>query len=159
MYCSDISWKNPYSKTIYSICVPSLFVMSWTHQLLDLDFRSLNKIKKDGCWSLILPERFSRDYGKFLHLLWFWLGESIHGNHIPFNFSNGNSYSKHSYWSFPLQKFLIVIDAYISSFGITETTWPYHRVSSNGQCILILCNWGIKISFQHTNNINIFDIN
>ena len=45
---SDISWEKPYSELIDWICVPSLFVMLWTHQLLDLALKSPSRIVKAG---------------------------------------------------------------------------------------------------------------
>ena len=62
--CFYISWEKPYSELIDSICVPSLFVMSWTNQLLDLTLKSPSRIVKAGSLFLILRKRFSRDRRK-----------------------------------------------------------------------------------------------
>ena len=42
----DISSENPYSQLIDSICVPSLFAMSWIHQILDVALKSSSRIIK-----------------------------------------------------------------------------------------------------------------
>ena len=63
--CFDISWEKPYSELIDSICVPSLSVMSWTNQFLDLALKSPSTIVKAGSLFLILRKRFSRDGKKY----------------------------------------------------------------------------------------------
>ena len=87
---SDINWKKPYSELIDSICVPSLFVMSWTHQLLDLALKSPSRIVKAGSLLLTLRKRFFRDRRKCSNSLWFWLGERYKVITYPFFFSNDN---------------------------------------------------------------------
>ena len=72
---SHINLEKPYSELIDSICLPSLFVMSWTHQLLELALKSPSRIVKAGSLLLILHKRFSRDRRKCSNSLWFWLGE------------------------------------------------------------------------------------
>ena len=104
---SDINWENPYSELIDSICVPSLFVMSWTYQLLDLALNSPNRIVKVGSLFLILHETFSRDGRKCLNSSLILTWRAIQGNHIPF-FSQWQcrmlNILEDLYYSFALQK-------------------------------------------------------
>ena len=145
---SDISWEKPYSELIDSICVPLLFVMSWTHQLLDLILKSPSRIVKVGSWFLILPKRFSRDKMKMFKFTLILTWRVIQGNHIPFLFSNDN-FTRWTFWEsyithLPYGNLIIVINAYTSSFNITGMICFYYRLSFNGQSIVILWNWGIK---------------
>ena len=86
---SDINWEKLYIELIDWICVPSLFVMSWTHQLLDLALKSPSRFVKAGSLFLILHKNFSRDGRKCLNSLWFWLGEWYKVITYPF-FPNDN---------------------------------------------------------------------
>ena len=92
----DVSWEKPYSELIDSVCVPSLFVMLWTHQLLDLALKLPSRIVKAGSWFLILPKRFSRDKRKCSNLPWFWLGERYKVITYSFLFPMTISHAQHS---------------------------------------------------------------
>ena len=93
---SGINWEKPYSELIDSICVPSLFVMSWTHQLLDLALKSPSRIVKVGSLLLILHKRISRDRRKCSNSLSFWLGERCKVIAYPFFFPMTIWHAKHS---------------------------------------------------------------
>ena len=93
---SNINWEKPYSELIDSICVPSLFVMLWTHQLLDLALKSPSRIVKAGSLFLILHNRFSGNRTKYSNSLWFWLGEQYKVITYPFFCPIAISHAKHS---------------------------------------------------------------
>ena len=93
---SDINWEKLYIELIDWICVPSLFVMSWTHQLLDLALKSPSRTVKAGSLFLILHKSFSRDRRKCSNSLWFWLGERYKVITYPFFFPMTISHAKHS---------------------------------------------------------------
>ena len=93
---SDINWEKPYSELIDSICIPLLFVMLWTHQLLDLALKSPSRIVKAGHLLLILHKRFSRDRRKCSNSLWFWLGEWYKVITYPFFFPVTIPHAEHS---------------------------------------------------------------
>ena len=125
---SDISWQKPHSELMDSICGPLLFVMLWTHQILDLALKSPCRIVKAGSWFLILPKRFSRDKIKCSNSPGFWLGERYKVVTYPFFFPVTISHAKHAktyITHLPCGNLIIVIDAYTSSFGITGVICSY----------------------------------
>ena len=93
---SDINWEKPYSELIDSICVPSLYVMAWTLQLLDLTLKSSSRTVKAASLFLILHKSFSRDRRKCSNSLWFSLGERYKVITHPFFFPLIISHAKHS---------------------------------------------------------------
>ena len=126
--------RKPYRELIDSICVPSLFVVSWTHQLLDLALKSPSRTVKAGSLLLILHEKFSRDRKKCSNSRWLWLGEQYKVITYPF-FSNDN-FTCWTFWKIyithlPYRNLIIVIDTCTSSFSITGMICSYYRVSFN----------------------------
>ena len=120
---SDINWEKPYSELIDSICVPSLFVMLWTHELIELALTSSSRIVKAQSLFLILHRRFSRDRRKCSDSLWFWPEERYKAITYPFFFPLPISHAKHSGRFILLiclfKNLIITIDAYTSSSGVT----------------------------------------